>query len=72
MRVPRCSGGVRIGSGKKSIAFKVKKKALKEMMEIKQSVTAPLENFDFVVDPLHKTAAMAMQEPFNCSLSFDN
>ncbi len=37
------------------------------MMEIKQSVTAPLENFDFVVDPLHKTAAMAMQEVISTS-----
>ncbi len=43
-------------------AFEVKPDSLKQMSNVRDSITAPFENFDLVVEALLKTACLAVEE----------
>src|SRR4030095_17082997 len=44
------------------IPFEVKREALEEMREVKDSVAAPLEHLDLIVEPFHKAAVVPGQK----------
>jgi hypothetical protein len=48
----------------KAIAFEIEIQSLKQMRQIRDSITAPLGNFDFVDEVFHKAAAEAVDEAF--------
>jgi len=46
-------------SGEKAIAFQVKKNALEKMIDIEDTVTTPLDDFDFVIQSFHKSTCVS-------------
>ena len=50
------------GGSKQAITMQVEIDALKQVLEVENAVTAPLENFDLVVKAFHKAAILSMNE----------
>ncbi len=51
-------------SGKETIAFKIKKKTLKKMIEIEQAVAATLEYFDLIIETFDKATTIVTTQPY--------
>ena len=67
MKACRLSGicrdlGIYGGSCEQVIAMQIQENTLEQMLEVEDTVTSPLENFDFVVKAFHKAAVLAENE----------
>ncbi len=49
-------------SGEEAIAFKVKENRLEKMTNIKDTITTPFDDLDFIVETLDKTATLPLDK----------
>ena len=59
---PRYSGGVEIVSTEPAVAVQVQADALEEMVQIEDTVAAPFEYFQFIVQPFDKATTVSIDE----------
>ena len=62
MVAPRYSGGVERLTSEQTVAVQVQADALKEMIQVEDSVAAPFEHFEFIVESFDKTAAVEIDK----------